>query len=164
MKNLILYCTIVGLIAIVMAFPNRARAQSLESTMTAYVVQFNDEGRVTYKETESAAPKEEIEYRIVYRNKGDEPLSNLKVDTPIPPNTSYISGSAITDVQSDFLVSIDHGKTWEVEPVVRKITTQDGTIEKLIVQPEEYTHLRWIANEHIGPGKIQEYRYRVIIE
>ncbi len=157
----------LGIVAGVLIFltvPLAALAGPLESTMTAWLVKQDAKGKDVFEKTETAAPDEVIEYRMQYKNTGDTPISGLRVDGPIPANTHYIGKTAATKVKHDFVVSIDGGAKWEPEPVKRLRKQPDGTMKEVIVPPSEYTHVRWLAQEPIEKGKVQEYRYRVRIE
>jgi uncharacterized repeat protein (TIGR01451 family) len=131
--------------------------------MSAYLVVTDDTGREQLKKTDSAAPGETIEYLLTYHNTGKEPLSALAVNGPIPPNTLFIQNSNATKVPHEFKVSIDHGKTWEFEPVRRK-QKKNGKDVWVTIPPSEYTNVQWAAKKPIGPGEIQKYRYRITIE
>jgi len=156
---------IPGIIAIfLMCFSGILIAGPLESNMSAYLVGTDKNGKEILKKTDSAAPGETIEYLLTYQNTGKTQLSALAVNGPIPPNTSFIQGSNSTKVPHEFKVSIDHGKTWDTEPVRRKQTNKDGKEIWVIIPPSEYTNIQWMAKKPIGPGQIQTYRYRITIE
>jgi len=156
---------ISGIIAtILFFFPGIPMAGPLESKMTAYLVKTDKYGKEHLKQTDSAAPGETIEYLLTYHNTGKTKLSALSVNGPIPPNTNFIQGSNVTQVPHKFKVSIDHGKSWDTEPVRRKRKNKDGKEVWVIIPPSEYTNVQWMAKNPIGPGEIQTYRYRITIE
>jgi len=162
---MIYFKIIPGIIAtLLMFFPGILTAGPLESKMTAYLVETDKNGKEILKKTDSAAPGETIEYMLTYKNTGANHLSALAVNGPIPPNTNFVKGSNSTDVPHKFNVSIDHGKTWDEEPVKRKQKNKAGKEVWVIIPPSEYTNVQWVANNPIGPGEIQTYRYRIIIE
>ena len=62
-------------------------------------------------------------------------------------------------------VSIDGGASFEGVPVVRYETQADGTEKKVIIQPEQYTHVRWVADEELqSKGGMHRYSYRVSVK
>eukprot|EP01008_Symbiontida_sp_HLA12_P000683 NODE_1688_length_562_cov_2.223235_g1674_i0.p1 GENE.NODE_1688_length_562_cov_2.223235_g1674_i0~~NODE_1688_length_562_cov_2.223235_g1674_i0.p1 ORF type:complete len:163 (-),score=35.00 NODE_1688_length_562_cov_2.223235_g1674_i0:44-532(-) len=136
----------------------------LKSDMIPYRIEKDAEGKTVYIKTKTAAPGEKIEYRIVYHNTGDEALSSLVVDGPVPANTRYVGGSASGNVPYELRVSIDRGATWEKEPIVRIQKTPDGELKKIIVSPDLYTHIRWMSEKNVEPGEIQEFRYQIFIK
>lgn len=142
----------------------QAQTEPLKSEMTAYLVKHDGDGQEVLVPTDNASPGELIEYVLVYQNTGRGPLSGLALNGPVPANTKYVAGTAKTGVKHDFLVSIDNGKTWESEPVKRQRQKPDGTMQKIVVGAEEYTGLKWMSQEDLQPGAIQEYRYRVRIQ
>ena len=73
-----------------------------------------------------------------------------------------MSNTANADVSASLLVSIDGGKTFETEPVIRLETKDTGEVIEKVVPPEQYTHLKWKAENAIGAdGGTQFYTYRV---
>jgi uncharacterized repeat protein (TIGR01451 family) len=156
---------IPGIIAfLLMCFPGILMAGPLESKMSAYLVVTDNNGKEVLKKTDSAAPGETIEYMLTYHNTGKTKLSALAVNGPIPPNTHFVQGSNTTQVPHAFKVSIDHGKSWDTEPVRRKQKSKEGKEVWVIIPPSEYTNIQWMAKNPIGPGEIQAYRYRITIE
>ena len=149
------------LLAVAMAGPGWAGP--LENELVAYLVQIDADGKESLTRTTAAAPGEIIEYRLIYRNVGSGELSGLVVDGPIPANTSYVAKSASSQVPNEFMVSIDGGKTWDQEPVRRMKKGDSGQQEEVVIGPDNYTHLRWVALEPLAPKVRQEYRYRVRI-
>ncbi len=131
--------------------------------MTAYLVTKSGQGEETLQETDSAAPGETIEYLLVYRNTGKGSLSGLNITGPVPANTVYLAGSALTVVAADLEVSIDHGELWEKEPVKRVRKQSDGSMREVVVEADEYTGIRWLPKEALLPGTVQKYHYRVVI-
>jgi len=148
----------------ILFYPTWLLAGPLESTMTAYLVVKDKNGKETLKKTETAAPGEMIEYVLSYHNTGKTSLSKLVVNGPIPPNTAFVQGSNATKTPHEFEVSIDHGNTWEHEPVKRKQKNKEGKDVLVIIPPTEYTNVQWKAQEEIGPGQTQSFRYRIIID
>jgi len=59
------------------------------------------------------------------------------------------------------LVSIDGGKTFEKEPVTRQKKMADGTVKKVVIAADKYTHIRWKASDALVSKGQQQYTYRV---
>ena len=135
-----------------------------ESTLEAYLVKQDKVQGEVLERTDTAAPGDVVEYRLVYRNRGAAPLKGLKVEGPIPANTAYLPKSARTRVPSRFRVSIDGGKTWGPEPVKRMRKQPGGAMKEVVVPPEEYTHVQWLSEAPIAPSGWQIFHYRVRIE
>jgi len=140
-----------------------ALAEPLKSTLEAYIVKKDNKGKEVFQKTQDAAPGEIVEYRLKYQNIGKTVLSSLVVNGPIPNHTKFIGDSAMTEVSHDFLVSIDHGQTWEKEPVKRVKKLKNGQKKSIIIPPEEYTNIRWLSNTPLKPNSIQTFIYRVKI-
>jgi len=156
---------IPGIIILICFFfyPAFSFADPLKSTMDAYVVVIDKEGKEKLKKTDTAAPGETIEYVLTYQNISKKGLSALSVNGPIPSNTGFVQGSNYTKTPHEFRVSIDHGKTWDNEPVRRKRKNKQGKEELIIIPASKYTNIQWKAKVNIDPGEKQTYKYRVKI-
>ena len=105
-----------------------------------------------------------VEYRLTYRNTGDQPLSGLVITGPVPANTAYVGGSANTEVDASFTVSIDNGTRFLAEPVTREVKDADGQSKNVTVPPSDYTQVRWQPKGSLAPDTEQQYRYRVKVQ
>ena len=135
----------------------------LSSKMETYLVAEKN-GQEVVTVTDEASPGDVVEYRLIYTNNAEQPLSGLEITGPIPANTAYLKDSAATDVDAAFMVSIDDGSSFEAEPVTRTLTGPDGQTQNVIVPPSDYTQLRWVPKNGIQPGQALEYRYRVKVQ
>ena len=158
MRRFVFFTAVMFCMAIM---PASVFGQDLEGSMSAYRVTLNKQGEELFEKVDNAAPGELIEYRIFYQNKGETVVSNLKVDGPVPANTQYVAGSADGNVPYALLVSIDHGNTWEPEPVKRMKRMPDGTEQEVIIPVAEYTQIRWVSQKPFGPNEEQKFDYRV---
>ncbi|MCG8392360.1 MAG: hypothetical protein MI745_04695 [Pseudomonadales bacterium] len=136
----------------------------LTSEMETYLVSTNKNGQETLSPAEQASPGDIIEYRLIYTNEADQPLSGLVITGPIPANTEYLEKSARTEVPASFTVSIDDGNTFEQEPVTRTKAGDDGQPQNVTVSPSDYTQVRWQPKGSLQPDQVQEYRYRVKVQ
>ena len=135
---------------------------AVEGTIEAFIVHTDAKGVETIKQTRTAEPGQVMEYRLSFSNNGEDAVKGLKIVDPIPSQTTFIPQSDSTDVTADFEVSIDGGKTFETEPVLRIETRADGSQIEITIPPEQYTHLRWNAKDTLNSGgEMQVYSYRV---
>ncbi len=135
----------------------------LSSQMDAYVIEVTKDGKELRKPAENVYPQDKIEYELTYTNQTDNPLNGLVITGPIPVNTVYLGSTNNTLVDSEFVVSIDGGKTFESEPVKREIV-KDGQKIQIIIPPEKYTAVRWIPKEPIDSMERQIFTYRIEVE
>ncbi|MBX2882660.1 MAG: hypothetical protein KTR32_22105 [Granulosicoccus sp.] len=137
----------------------------VEGTIQAFIVVQDKNGKEVIEETSIAEPGQIMEYRLRFSNQGKSAVSGLKIIDPIPVQTTFIPESDTTEVSSVFEVSIDGGKTFERVPVTRIETQSDGSQKKIVIPPEQYTHLRWNAEDALkSNGGVQEYAYRVRVK
>jgi uncharacterized repeat protein (TIGR01451 family) len=131
----------------------------------AFIVSKNSEGIEKVLPAKEAAPGQVMEFQIVFTNNGDSDVKGIKVVDPIPANTLFIGDSHSADVPATFQVSIDGGASFEGVPVVRYETQADGTEKKIVIPPEQYTHVRWVADEELpSKGGKHRYSYRVSVK
>ncbi|PJE80760.1 hypothetical protein CI610_00248 [invertebrate metagenome] len=140
-----------------------AQAKLLESRMETYQVEAV-QGQETLHSITETQPGNILEYRLVYTSHANKPLSIQYISVPVPENTQYMAASAKTAVISTFRVSIDDGKTWETEPVIRQRKDKNGEVKEVTIPASEYTHLRWQEQNAIAPGAQQVFNYRVKVE
>ena len=136
----------------------------VDSRLDAFLVVVSDKGEETLSPATDAEPGQILEYRLAYGNSADKPFKKLVINGLIPANTEYVAKSARSDIQHNFLVSIDQGKTYQAEPVMRLVKQADGTEEKEVVPVTEYSHLRWKSQQALEPKQNQEYFYRVRVQ
>lgn len=85
-------------------------------------------------------PGGEVVYEITYVNSGDEPVTNVAIDNPVPPQLVFVDveGAALT------AVSVDGGGTYGALP---ELVVSEANGETRPAQPADVTHLRWILGE-----------------
>ena len=138
--------------------------EPIKSAMEAYVVESKD-NQETLLAASEVEPNQLVEYQLTYTNVSGSDIKGLTVVGPVPEGTSYVSNTANADVAASLLVSIDGGKTFESEPVIRLETKASGEVVEKVIPAEEYTHLRWNAkNEINADGGTQFYTYRVRVK
>ncbi len=136
----------------------------VQGTMQAFIVEIDD-NKESLKAATDVEPNQLVEYQLTYVNKGASNIDGLSVVGPVPEGTTYVSDTANADVAALLLVSIDGGKTFESEPVVRVETRSTGEVVEKVIPPSEYTHIKWKAESAIkSDGGTQFYTYRVRVK
>jgi hypothetical protein len=141
-----------------------AKANPLSTSMEAYTISVNKDGKEVATKSAEASPQQLIEYRVTYENKSQGALKGLAVTGPIPAATQYKGGSNTTKISANFMVSIDGGKTFEGEPVKRMIKDANGKTVEQTIPASRYTHIRWTPAAGINAGEKQLYSYRVQVK
>jgi uncharacterized repeat protein (TIGR01451 family) len=136
----------------------------LQSSMQAYVISLGQDGEETAQAAQEVEPGQVIEYRMDYKNVGQTSLKGIAVTGPVPSATHYLDNTAVTQAASDFMVSIDGGKTFEGEPVKRMVENEQGKKVEKIIPPSEYTHVRWILNQPLAAGETKSFSYRSLVD
>lgn len=163
-KKIALALCVVTVSAGVMFNATAKSKPTLVSNMQAYLVKVNAQGKEYRQPAKVTEPGQVIEYNLSYTNQTQKTLSGLVVSGPIPANTSYIANSAKTGIQSELLVSIDGGATFESEPVRRQQKMPNGQMATVIIPPERYTNVRWKVKQPIAALGRQLYSYRVKVK
>ncbi len=136
-----------------------AAGDAVSSRMDAYRVTQSPDGKEVLQPAKGVKPGEVIEYQITYENTdAAKPVSDLKINAPVPTGTSYVDGSAKTETNSQIRFSADFGKNWQQAPLMRK--RADGTGQE-VVPASQYSNLQWLAQEPLKQGHSQKYSYRV---
>lgn len=131
----------------------------------AFIVSVGSDGTENITEAKVTEPGQIMEFQIVFTNNGASDVSGIQVVDPIPENTLYIGDSHRADVTAAFQVSIDGGTTFEPEPVIRIETLSDGTSKEVVVSPDKYTHVRWLAEDELDSnGGQHKFAYRVAVK
>lgn len=89
---------------------------------------------------------ETIIYTLEVINSGDQPATNVKVNDPIPKETSLLidtvfgEGAAVT-------FSIDGGNTYNKPTLLKyQIERSDGTFEDRVATPVQYSDIQWVLD------------------
>lgn len=136
-----------------------AQSDAVSSHMDAYRVTTAADGKEVLETAKSLKPGEVIEYQITYENsEAAKPVSNLKINAPVPAGTSYVDGSAKSNAKADLRFSTDTGKSWGKAPLKRKRADGKGEED---VPASQYSNLQWLSQEPLKQGHSQKYSYRV---
>lgn len=163
-KKVALLCGLAAISAAITVSVVAKDKPTLVSSMQAYLVKTNAQGKEYRQPAKQTEPGQILEYNLSYVNQMRKPLSGLVVSGPIPANTSYVANSASTAIASDLLVSIDGGATFEREPVRRQMKMPNGQMKTVIIPAEKYTNVRWNVKQPIQPNGNQLYAYRVKVK
>lgn len=104
-------------------------------------------------------PGDTIVYTSTFTNQGEEIVSGIAVDNPVPSNTVYINFSARGE-NTQVVYSIDNGAIFGNPPEL--ITTGENG-EARTASPEEYTNIRWIYSGELAPGQSGSVSFKVRI-
>ena len=151
---------VLGSLAVAKA---KTDAAPLESTMEAFVVSTDKEGKEVATPAKEVAPGQTVEYRLIYKNVSKKALKDIAVTGPIPSTTDYLANTANTKAETSFQVSIDGGKTFESEPVKRTVLDEKGKKVEKVIPPSEYTHVRWTMKKALEAGEAQTFAYRSLV-
>ena len=132
-----------------------ARAD-VASQLSAVKVTVGADGKEAFAPAPSVKPGELIEYRVDYRNKGDESARALEVTLPIPVGLEYLPSSA---QPAGARASLD-GKAYQAVPLKRMVKGTDGKEIEQLIPVAEYRFLRWSASD-LGAGKTARYTARM---
>lgn len=127
-------------------------------------VTVTENGKVIVKRVPATetVPGETVIFTIHYENTGDETATNVVIKDPIHEETAYVPGSATETGEVAF--SIDGGKTYKNPSLLTYVVqNSDGTKEKRVATPEQYTHIRWQIPK-IRPGEKGQVSFHVQIQ
>lgn len=117
-----------------------------------------------------AKPGQIVEYQLTAVNTQSSPLRQVALVIPIPPNTAYQAGSALTLPLGNTLIvpefSFDGGRSYALPPIKRKLKVVENgkEVEKEVeVKPEEYTHARWVIPQ-MEPKQTLTLKLRVVVK
>jgi uncharacterized repeat protein (TIGR01451 family) len=133
----------------------QARAEVVSQLVGVKVVVAAD-GKEAVESADTVQPGDVIEYRVDYRNKGDDPARALEVTLPIPLGLEFVLSSARPGEVS---ASLD-GKVYQAVPLKRRVKGADGRELEQLVPVAEYRSLRWNAVA-LGAGKSKRYTARM---
>ena len=108
------------------------------------VIRENGKESLKIVEATDILPGEIVTYTLNFANNGDELAKDVVISNQVPGETTYQVGSA-TEGNGDLSFSIDGGKTFKKPSLLtHEVTLPNGTREKRLATPDQYTHIRWI--------------------
>lgn len=132
-----------------------ARAD-VTSQLSAVKVSVGADGKEAFAPAPSVKPGDLIEYRVEYRNKGDETARTLEVTLPIPVGLEFQPGSP---QPAGARASLD-GKSYQAMPLKRMVKGADGKEVEQLIPVAEYRFLRWSASD-LAAGKTARFTARM---
>lgn len=115
-------------------------------------------------------PGDTMEESLTALNVSDRSLGDIQLVVPIAVNTAYLAGSAselllaATPVEPEF--SFDNGLTFAHPPLKRTIVVIENGIRtesEVVVEPQEYTHVRW-SIPVLAPEQDVVVAFRAVVE
>lgn len=142
-------------------------AEGVEVALEAYLVNIvtHDDGTETeaFIEADAARPGQMVEYRVLVHNTSQEtmPAEAVVITGPVPAQTFYLEASATPSsevVRTEF--SADGGASYSQPPLMAIVTDADGGEREVLVDPADYTSVRWTLLEPLGPQESRTFVYR----
>jgi uncharacterized repeat protein (TIGR01451 family) len=141
-----------------------AKDDGLTGSIEAFRVITTEDGKEDFLPADKAKPKDVIEYRLTYKNRGKDPVQNIFITDPIPSGTEYVEESASRPASGRVEFSIDGGKTYHNWPITVTEKTKDGAEVAKQATPEMVTHIRWTLTETFKPEREITVSYRTLIK
>lgn len=125
------------------------------------VVTFNANGNesVALESVEIVLPGDTIVYTSTFTNQGNEAVSDIVVNNPVPANTEYLGFSARGE-NTEVVFSVDGGELF-ASTVELTLVDADGEVRN--AQPADYTNIRWIYSGELAPGASSSVSFKVRI-
>ena len=133
----------------------------LTNTVMKEIIEKNDKGDevVRYVEPATAVPGNTMVYTITFENIGDQPVSDIVINDPLPNNSKYIADTA---AGKDTVITFS--ADGEVFDVPSKIKLKDASGKTWTATPDKYTHIRWIYKKNLLPGEIGSVTFKTKIK
>jgi len=141
-----------------------ASGGNLIGSLEAFRVIVADDGQENFLPADEAQPKDLIEYRLTYKNTGQDAVSNILITDPIPSGMQYIGESATDPREGRVEFSIDGGRNYQAWPIVIVETDSNGEEKTIEATPDMVTHIRWIIEDEFRPEGEVTVSYRTLIK
>ncbi|MFZ5842066.1 MAG: hypothetical protein ACOY3E_04125 [Pseudomonadota bacterium] len=141
-----------------------AKKPGIELTVKSFQeIDVTDKNGKVEKKTVPVAkivPGDEVIYVISWKNNGAKPASDVVVSNPVPPQVTFVAGSAKAPGAKDE-VSVDDGKTWgQLETLMVK--ADDGKLRP--ATGADVTVVQWKLSAPVAPGASGSVGYRAIVK
>jgi uncharacterized repeat protein (TIGR01451 family) len=103
-----------------------------------------------------------LRFTVSGKNEGTKAAQNFAVTQPVPRGTVLALNSAQASTPASVVYSIDQGKTFVAQPVV-KVTLADGKVVEKPAPAEAYTHVRWQMPTALEPNANVATTYQVTV-
>lgn len=134
----------------------------LTNKVLKQVIKKDKKGNTTYDYIEpgTALPGDVMMYTITFENIGNEPATGIVINDPVPNNSKYRIDSA-TGKNTKITFSIDGGKNFGNPD---DLVVKDKNGKEWKAKPETYTHIRWVYNKSLTPGKKAEVSFKTQVK
>jgi uncharacterized repeat protein (TIGR01451 family) len=103
-----------------------------------------------------------LRFTVSGKNEGTKAAQNFAVTQPVPRGTVLALNSAQASTPASVVYSIDQGKTFVAQPVV-KVALADGKVVEKPAPAEAYTHVRWQMPTALEPNANVATTYQVTV-
>lgn len=117
----------------------------------------HDSARAKTRKNGDALNNDTLRYELVFKNPTAIVLKNVVFENPLPSNLMLVGGSVTTSAPAKIEYSIDGGKTFSAQPMVR--ANVNGQDVQRPAAPEQYTHIRWTVTGNVAPAATVTARY-----
>ena len=130
----------------------------ITSQVNELIKQLDNQGqaRLVAITPDSIVPGDRILYTTRVQNNSAQASDNITITNPIPPQVSYLAGTAQGD-NCDIVYSVDGGGSWG-KPRQLKVRMTDG--QWRMAQASEYTHIRWQYQSALAAQQSSEISYQ----
>ena len=137
-----------------------ASALTAEQKVYKLVEKTNALGQISTSRTsaELVTPGEKIVYVLAYTNDKVEPADDIVLTMPIPPDVTYMEGSAETKTAK---LEYSAGDGFNARDAVMVIG-DDGAMRT--ARAEELTHVRWTVIAAVAPGQSGELSFKAALK
>lgn len=119
-------------------------------------------GEESFVPAGEASPRDLIEYRLTYANRGVSAVRTVAITDPVPAGTEYVVRTATQPGGGAVTFSVDNGRTFHAWPVrVRKVV--DGREVWTEAPARMVTHIRWTLNDELEPAGQVSLSYRAVV-
>lgn len=108
-------------------------------------------------------PGDIVRYTLSSNANSNLASTHLVVTQEIPSGTNYILSSARSINEALITYSIDDGKNFVEQPLI-KVKMSDGSIVEQLAPAENYTHIRWQFESDLAPEIEVQASYDVKVE
>lgn len=134
----------------------------LTNKVLKQVIKKDKKGNTTYNYIEpgTALPGDIMMYTITFENIGSDPAEGIVINDPVPNNSKYRINSA-SGKNTKISFSIDGGKNFGNPD---DLVVKDKNGKEWKAKPDAYTHIRWVYNKSLAPGKKAEVSFKTQIK
>lgn len=101
-------------------------------------------------------PGGEVVYEITYANSGDEPVTNVAINNPVPPQLTFVDAEGVPLTA----VSVDGGGTFGA---LAELVVSDADGKARPALPADVTHLRWVLGE-VPPARSGKVAFKARVK